>query len=164
MTSKNGGANCWGGSSGVYNPNPASNANELIAQMNEELKQAKFFSDAAEIDVIKIKNRNFIETAQVSIFGGNIDTGKRIEENCAEVINHSQKFVALMNECNCKYFIKLNMEEYESINQKNIEYYSIAIDEQYNKKGMIADINKAILNPPKSHFADPDSWKWHGID
>jgi hypothetical protein len=164
MTSKNGGVNCWGGSSlGVYNPNPAPNAGDLIDQMWDELSLAESYSNATESDIEKIKNRNSLEILRFSLFGRDNDTVTRMNQNIWESQSALYRIYALRGQCNC-----LDWAAPISIRAETISYTLMRQRNQVNaendNKGLISDLYKAIFHPSKSHFADPDSWKWHGFD
>jgi hypothetical protein len=144
-----------GGGSGNYATSaptgPAPNADELIAQMNEELTLAKSYADAADRDLLKINNRNSVENLQVSIFGGNTDTANSIEQNLLQSNSACGRVNELISKCNCNDRIQSISKETYSIQISMINKLNQAEAERENK-GMVGEIMKTISNSQKGRF------------
>jgi hypothetical protein len=142
-----------GGNSTTSAPTgPAQDADELVAQMNEELKLAKSYADAADRDLLKIKNRNSVENFQVSIFGGDPNLASSIQQNIDQSYYHFSQIYKLNSECNCIGSSGPIIKEADSIRTTFISKSSQAESERENK-GIVGEIMKVISN---SKTSSPD--------
>jgi len=139
-----GGNGGYSGNSATSAPTgPAPNVDELIAQMNQELKLAKSYTDAADGDLLKIKNRNSVENLQVSIFGGDHNLASSIQQNIGQSLNHLHQIDDLSSQCNCIDRSGPIKKEADAMRTTFTSKSSQAEDESVNK-GMIGEIMKTI--------------------
>jgi len=139
-----GGNGGYSGNSATSAPTgPAPNVDELIAQMNQELKLAKSYTDAADGDLLKIKNRNSVENLQVSIFGGDHNLASSIQQNIGQSLNHLHQIDDLSSQCNCIDRSGPIKKEADAMRTTFTSKSSQAEAESVNK-GMIGEIMKTI--------------------
>jgi hypothetical protein len=126
----------------------AQKADELITQMNEELKQAKSNANGIDRELQKINNRNSFEKLQISIFGENPELIRSLRSNIDQADSHILRIQTLKSQCNCIDRSRTITNEVESLNENLNSKYSqaeLAID----NKGIINKINKVISNSQK---------------
>jgi len=144
------------GGNGGYNGNsatsaptgPATNADELIAQMNQELKLAQSNADGIDSDLLKINNRNSFEKFQISIFGESPEFRRSLRHNIDEADHHFLNIYRLGVECNCIDRSRPIQNEVESLKSNVNSKYSQAESAARNQ-GIIDKINKVISNSQK---------------
>jgi len=127
---------------------PTPNADELIAQMNEELKLTKIYADAVDRDLLKIKNRNSVENLQVSIFGGDPNLASSIQQNIGQSYDHFSRINELNSQCNCIGRSGPIIKEADSIIATFISKSNQAEAERENK-GMVGEIMNVISGAKK---------------